>query len=172
MAGDANGDGVRDSSDDEFIEIVNRTASLIDISGYGIGDSARTALFSAGDYSSRGEAAVIFGGGEPKGDLEIRSKRACLCFLPFPEQRWRHNHTAGRIRPGKGIDFIWSSGRQCQSITQQESGTRFRGFVLHSSMGGGVFSPGIGVTVKHLQLRPVSGPWHRTRPRWMNMVLS
>src|SRR5437867_9369322 len=33
-AGDANGDGVRNSSQDEFVEILNRSSAPIDISGF------------------------------------------------------------------------------------------------------------------------------------------
>ncbi|HEX8089040.1 MAG TPA: lamin tail domain-containing protein, partial [Blastocatellia bacterium] len=37
--GDANGDGVRDAAQDEFIELVNTTAAPLDISGFTISDA-------------------------------------------------------------------------------------------------------------------------------------
>ena len=68
--GDANHDGVRDSSDDEFVEIVNTTASDIDISGYqlltrstgGTSDTTRH-TFAPGTIFPAGSAIVVFGGG-------------------------------------------------------------------------------------------------------------
>jgi Tol biopolymer transport system component len=69
-AGDANHDGARDSSDDEFVEIVNTTASDLDISGYqlltrstsGITDTMRH-TFPPGTIFPSGSAIVVFGGG-------------------------------------------------------------------------------------------------------------
>ncbi|MDT4968945.1 MAG: uncharacterized protein QOJ64_3682, partial [Acidobacteriota bacterium] len=71
IAGDANGDGVRDSSDDEFVEIVNN-AGDIDISGYqlltrstsGTSDVVRF-TFPSGTLVPAGSAIVVFGGGNP-----------------------------------------------------------------------------------------------------------
>ncbi|MEW6209989.1 MAG: lamin tail domain-containing protein [Acidobacteriota bacterium] len=67
-AGDANSDGVRSSSQDEFIEIVNRTSAPIDISGYKLFDSdAVRHVFANGTVIPPKEAAVVFGGGAPAG---------------------------------------------------------------------------------------------------------
>ncbi|HKP12376.1 MAG TPA: lamin tail domain-containing protein, partial [Blastocatellia bacterium] len=69
-AGDANGDGVRDSSDDEFIEVVNRTETPVNIGGYALRDTdAVRFTFPAGTMLPAGEAAVVFGGGSPTGDF-------------------------------------------------------------------------------------------------------
>src|SRR5205085_10918323 len=70
MAGDANGDGVRSSSDDEFIEVVNRTNAAISIDGFTISDATQVRFtFPAGTMIPAGEAAVVFGGGTPTGDF-------------------------------------------------------------------------------------------------------
>jgi Lamin Tail Domain/IPT/TIG domain len=70
LAGDANGDGTRDSSDDEFIEIINRTNAPINIGGYALRDlDAVRFTFPAGTMIPAGEAAVVFGGGTPTGDF-------------------------------------------------------------------------------------------------------
>jgi hypothetical protein len=67
-AGDANADGSRSSSQDEFIEIVNRTSAPIDISGYKLFDSdAVRHIFADGAVIPPKEAAVVFGGGSPAG---------------------------------------------------------------------------------------------------------
>jgi hypothetical protein len=68
LTGDANGDGIRSSSQDEFVEIVNRTSEPLDISGYKLSDSETVRhLFSAGTTIPPFEAAIVFGGGTPKG---------------------------------------------------------------------------------------------------------
>jgi uncharacterized protein (TIGR03437 family) len=70
LAGDANQDGSRDSSADEFIELVNATTRDIDLSGYQLqtrnlsatNDSARH-RFPTGTVLQAGTAFVVFGGG-------------------------------------------------------------------------------------------------------------
>jgi hypothetical protein len=70
LAGDANGDGVRDSSQDEFVEIVNRTSDPIDVGSFTISDAdAQRFRFPTGTIIPGGEAAVIFGGGAPQGQF-------------------------------------------------------------------------------------------------------
>lgn len=64
--GDANGDGVRDALDDEFIELVNISDAPLDLGGYTITDSVGTRFtFPASAELAPGWAAVVFGGGEP-----------------------------------------------------------------------------------------------------------
>ncbi|HYE65649.1 MAG TPA: Ig-like domain-containing protein, partial [Pyrinomonadaceae bacterium] len=70
LIGDANQDGTRDSSQDEFIEMVNSTARDLDIGGYqiltrgGSGTSDVTRhTFAPGTILQAGTALVIFGGG-------------------------------------------------------------------------------------------------------------
>ncbi|MGQ0721678.1 MAG: lamin tail domain-containing protein [Candidatus Eiseniibacteriota bacterium] len=68
LSGDANGDGVRDTSDDEFVEILNTSTSPIDLTGWAIHDA--TSLrhqFAAGPVLAAGEMYVVFGGGTPTG---------------------------------------------------------------------------------------------------------
>ena len=75
--GDANGDGTRESSQDEFIELVNTTDAEIDLSGYVIEDEASQNnaddnafirhFFPAGSVIPAGGALVVFGGGTPTG---------------------------------------------------------------------------------------------------------
>ncbi|MEP2510865.1 MAG: lamin tail domain-containing protein [Reichenbachiella sp.] len=69
-AGDANNDGTRDASDDEFIEVVNRSSADIDMSGYYFQDEAQKRhVFPSGTSLQPGHAIVVFGGGEPRGIL-------------------------------------------------------------------------------------------------------
>ena len=70
ISGDANGDGVRDATDDEFIELINPGFDPVDISGWTLSDggSARH-TFPANTVIPGREAAVVFGGGTPTGDF-------------------------------------------------------------------------------------------------------
>ncbi|HEX8899434.1 MAG TPA: lamin tail domain-containing protein, partial [Chthoniobacterales bacterium] len=72
LIGDANHDGVRSSSDDEFVELVNSTDHDIDISGYQLFTRSSTAgsdtlrhTFAAGTIVNARTAVVVFGGGAP-----------------------------------------------------------------------------------------------------------
>jgi uncharacterized protein (TIGR03437 family) len=66
VEGDANRDGVRNSDDDEFIELFNYSRAAVDISGLSLADAtARRYTFPAGTSLSAGGALVVFGGGAP-----------------------------------------------------------------------------------------------------------
>jgi Tol biopolymer transport system component/predicted secreted protein len=72
IAGDANHDGKRDSSQDEFVEFVNATTHDIDISGYQLLTRSSTTAtdtlrhtFVAGTILPACSAIVVFGGGYP-----------------------------------------------------------------------------------------------------------
>ena len=73
LDGDSNNDGVRDPNDDEFVEFVNHTDSILDLSGYKIFDADRFALgtpnhqFPENTLINPGQAVVVFGGGTPNG---------------------------------------------------------------------------------------------------------
>jgi hypothetical protein len=66
---DANGDGTAGGdSEEEFVEIVNRSGSAIDVSGYEIVDAAGNVYtFPSGTSIPAGDAATIFRGGTPTG---------------------------------------------------------------------------------------------------------
>ena len=76
IAGDANHDGVRDGTQDEFIELVNGTSNeLISLSGWTIrtraaGSTTETTrfTFAPGTFLATGEANVVFGGGNFRSD--------------------------------------------------------------------------------------------------------
>ncbi|HYG82214.1 MAG TPA: lamin tail domain-containing protein, partial [Pyrinomonadaceae bacterium] len=72
IEGDANRDGVRDTSQDEFVELVNTTGRDINIGGYQLFTRGTTAAsdtlrhtFAAGTILPAGAAVVVFGGGNP-----------------------------------------------------------------------------------------------------------
>ncbi|MFC1765291.1 DUF4347 domain-containing protein, partial [Planctomycetota bacterium] len=68
--GDANGDGIRDAADDEFVELVNDSIYAVDISSWTMKDSSEiTHTFPAGTVVPANGAIVIFGGGTPTGSF-------------------------------------------------------------------------------------------------------
>lgn len=73
LKGDANGDGVYNQDQDEFIELVNNSTEPLDISDYKIYDATALAnntprhIFPKGTVVPAGKAIVVFGGGTPKG---------------------------------------------------------------------------------------------------------
>ena len=90
-AGDANGDGVRSTSDDEFAEIINRSSQAVDLSGWSLHDfTGLRHLFAEGLVLAPGEFFVVFGGGAP---ANIPSS----CFTksdPCSSYRWgRHSQS-------------------------------------------------------------------------------
>ncbi|MEE8526546.1 MAG: lamin tail domain-containing protein, partial [Thermoanaerobaculia bacterium] len=70
LDGDANGDGVRDGADDEFLEILNTGVEPFDVSGYTLADATSVRhVFPPGTVIPAREAAVVFGGGTPTGSF-------------------------------------------------------------------------------------------------------
>jgi len=73
IGGDANGDGIKDGTQDEFIEIVNISDKIIDLTGVYLTDSKTTdniiAKFPDNLRLRPNKAIVIFGGGNPTGDF-------------------------------------------------------------------------------------------------------
>jgi len=71
LAGDTNGDGVRDTYADEFVELYNPGADTLSLEGWRLGDddTAPGALFQfpAGTRLSPGGYLVLFGGATPAG---------------------------------------------------------------------------------------------------------
>jgi uncharacterized protein (TIGR03437 family) len=66
IEGDANGDGVRNSSDDEFIELLNNSQQAVDISGVVIADATSNRFtFPSNTILQTGRVAIVFGGGSP-----------------------------------------------------------------------------------------------------------
>lgn len=69
ITGDANRDGIRDSADDEFIELVNCNSVPIDLAGWKLSDltSVRHTFPDSGMVVQPGEYVTVFGGGDPTG---------------------------------------------------------------------------------------------------------
>ena len=74
ISGDANGDGVRDSFQDEFVELVNVAPVEVWLDGCTLSDSYGVRYtFPSSISIQSGHSAVIFGGGEPATELWNRT---------------------------------------------------------------------------------------------------
>jgi hypothetical protein len=75
ITGDANNDGIRNPSEDEFIEFFNKSSSPLDISNYKIYDASSYVsqtprhTVPASTIIPAGNAFLVFGGGTPKGSF-------------------------------------------------------------------------------------------------------
>src|SRR5882724_1768879 len=161
IAGDVNRDGLRDSGDDEFIELVNTTAHDIDISGYQLlSRSSSTTTdtlrhtFAPGTILPACTAAVVFGGGvfDPAnpafgGALVVKAASGALSLTNGGGAITLRDATSAII-----TSFSWGgstglNGDANQSMTRSPDITG--NFVLHqaaSGNGGRSFSPGTQVS--------------------------
>ena len=68
--GDANGDGIVNAQQDEFIEIVNSSGAAVDLSGWLLWDALGVRhTFLAGTTIGDQCAIIVFGGGTPSGSF-------------------------------------------------------------------------------------------------------
>lgn len=143
--GDANGDGSRSGSQDEFIELVNVSGGPVDIGDWTISDGVRLRhVFDPGTVIQDQTAVLIFGGGTPTGLFGgARVLTASTDTLGL-------NNSGDQISlmdaMANLIDMViyGSEGGGDQSITLDPDLTGAR-FVKHStspSSSGALFSPG------------------------------
>ena len=143
LPGDANGDGVRDGSDDEFVEIVNNSDSDMDISGWTLSDAVGVRhTFPAGSVIPANCAIVVFGGGTPTGRfggaVVQTASGGTLGLNNGGDTITLNDGSADRVSAAYG-----SEGGDNQSLTRDPDITG--GFVKHSTAagsGGALFSPG------------------------------
>jgi hypothetical protein len=138
LSGDANGDGTRDSAQDEFDEIVNRTGTPIDVGGFTLRDAdAQRFIFPPGSIRPGGEAAVIFGGGSPQGDFGNARANGLVFTAPLSL-----NNTGDTIElrnssavTVESVAFGSTEGGANQSIKRNPDVSGI-GFAPHSSIPG------------------------------------
>ncbi len=143
LSGDANGDGTRSATQDEFVEIVNNTGATVDISGWTLSDAVSVRhVFPLGTVVPNEAAIVIFGGGTPTGDFGwsiIQTASSGQLGL---------NNTSDQISLSDGINIVstisyGSEANDNQSITRDPDVVG--SFVKHSlasGSSGALFSPG------------------------------
>ena len=145
LSGDANGDGVRHFSDDEFVELVNVSGAAMDISGWTLSDGFTVRhTFPAGTVIPDQCGFVVFGGGTPSGSfgnmtVQIASSGALSL-----------NNGGDGITLNDGLGDVatasyGSEGGDNQSLTLDPDLTGALPWVKHSvasGSGGALFSPG------------------------------
>ncbi len=146
LAGDANGDGVRSSSQDEFVELVNLDPAPVDVSGWELLDGIGVRhVFPAGTVINSGQFLVVFGGGTPTGFINP-AQTASSGGLSL--------NNAGDVvtLQTSGGDVIdshtyGSEGGHDQSLTRDPdgTGTTFVQHTLATGSGGALFSPGVSI---------------------------
>ena len=146
LLGDANADGVRSGTKDEFIELLNYGASEIDISGWSLSDKVSTRhIFPLDTILSPYTFFAVFGGGSPQ----------------LPDINWQvaSTGTLGLNNTNDAVSLFNTEtqlidkvvyggiGGNDQSITLFPDGEGTE-FVLHSSLDqsqGALFSPGTSI---------------------------
>jgi hypothetical protein len=143
--GDANGDAVIGSKDDQFVEIVNMTGSVVDIGGWSLKDALLTRhIFPAPTLIQNGCSIVIFGGGSPIGDFGgslVQVATSDALGLSYPMDTLKLFDGAGILV----LEFSYNvEGVLGQSVTRNPDITGSE-FVPHTSIpaaAGALFSPG------------------------------
>ena len=146
--GDANGDGIRDPNDDEFVELVNSSATILDISGYKLYDADRLSIntanheFPANTILNPGQAVVVFGGGTPTGNFG-----GSLVFAASGQVLNLNNSGDVLTVKNNNDSILFSFDVTVLSNNPNESYTRFPdlhgNFTQHDSASTGIlFSPG------------------------------
>lgn len=149
VLGDANGDGVRSASEDEFIEFVNDSDDPVDLSGYKLYDTDNYPttprhVFPPNSIVPANGVLVLFGGGTPTGEfggaivqtsttgnMNLNNAGEIITITDAADQEFMVFNTENT-----GINFGLD-----QSVTRfpDISGN----FVLHNTdAGGALYSPG------------------------------
>ncbi|MCW8984526.1 MAG: lamin tail domain-containing protein, partial [Thermoanaerobaculales bacterium] len=146
ITGDANGDGTRDASQDEFVEMINTSASPVGIGGWTLADGFSVRhVFPGGTTIPAGCGIVVFGGGSPTGIFgTMMVQTASTGSLGL-------NNGGDTITLNNGttdvaIYVYGAEGGNNQSLTRDPDITG--AFVQHSTAtgsGGALFSPGTAV---------------------------
>ena len=143
LAGDANGDGTRDSSDDEFVEIYNASGGDLDLNGWTLSDGfGLRHTFPGGSVVMAGCSVVVFGGPTPTGTFGgslVQTASSTALGL---------NNSGDTVTLNDGttdiaIQTYGSEGGDNQSLTRDPDITG--AFVKHSvatGSGGSLWSPG------------------------------
>ncbi len=148
LAGDANGDGVRDTYHDEFVELLNIGLRPVDIGGWQLSDAgaavSKRFAFPKDTRLNPGERAVLFGGGSPTGfpgPVFVDDGRIGGGLSNTSDAVFLIDSTIPDTMATAAYDTLADRN---QSLVRHPEG---RGpFILHSALpgGGALFSPGRG----------------------------
>ncbi len=143
--GDANGDGIVNTTQDEFVEIVNVSGAAVDISGWTLSDAIGVRhTFPSGTEVKDQCAAVIFAGGTPTGAFGSGVVQVAS------SGQLGLNNTGDTVTLMNGSTIIitytyGSEGGNDQSLTRDPDLTGAEPLIQHLSASGAAgrrFSPG------------------------------
>jgi len=143
--GDANGDGIVDVYEDEFLEIVNASGIEVDISGWTLEDNfTERHRFPPGSVIPAWCGVVVFGGGAPSGEfggslIQI-SSTGMLGFNNDGDTLILYDLTHDAIL----TQIYGAEGGDNQSLTRDPdiTGANFVKHSLATGSGGALYSPG------------------------------
>lgn len=134
-AGDANGDGTRSATADEFIEFVSASATPIDLSGWAVADDFGTRfVFPAGTQLIPGRAVVVFGGGNAAKVRDFKGLYGTLAFLSGGLGLSNTGDTVKLVRPDGSLSDSVTYGADAnkdRSLVRQADGDPTSPFVQH-----------------------------------------
>ncbi len=157
--GDANRDGVVDTSDDEFLELVNTGSEAAALSGWRLADAVGVRhVFAAGASIPARGFFVVFGGGAPSGFADAVVASTGRLALNNAGDTVSLLDPLGSV---VGLVTYGSEGGRDTSLTRWPDATG--PFVRHATVASAAFSPGTTVDGReHLPLpqvpEPTSGP--------------
>ena len=142
--GDSNGDGQISWDDDEFLELVNISGKVLNLSGWQVLDEIRLRYtFPEGTYLGSGCGLVLFGGGEPTGSFGGSQ------IFTTGSLGLNNDGDLVTIRDNDGLVVTWvsfgSEGNQNQSLTRYPDLLGPLPLAPHSEVpeaGGALYSPG------------------------------
>lgn len=153
LAGDANGDGVYDQTQDEFIELVNTGTTPLDVSKYRVCDRVIASglittrhTVAVGTMLAPGSALVIFGGGTPTGTfggaLVVADRGTAGLSMGNSGERVLLTDSSGVILDSLDTDALSDNPNESYTRNPDVIGA----FVQHGTARAGVlFSPGLKV---------------------------
>ena len=141
LLGDVNRDGVRSSSDDEFVELLNGTEGEKDLSAWTLWDALQMRhQFAPGTLLPSNDRIVVFGGGHPAGipRLAVTASSGSLSLNNSGDQIILRNAAGGIVDQ----ILFGSEGNLNQSLTRFPEGSG--PFQLHTLASSQrlLFSPG------------------------------
>lgn len=146
--GDANGDGVISTTQDEFVELVNTGSDPVSLTGWTLSDLIQVRHVFANPTTIAGLGFfVVFGGGSPQGFADATTASSGSLGL---------NNTGDTITLQDALSLpidiftYGAAGGQDVSLTRFPDASG--GFVQHSAVSNSLFSPG--TTVDGLRALP------------------